>query len=329
MAKLTVGRPIQEIRLRNWPAGRQAALRLMVSRLEEVALASLASQTLKNTKRKFNANIPNIIEFDVKAGFRQFEVSFPIPPGLGGAGRGLTPHPDRQLLFYEIEHSTSAAFTDSTIVNSPQNHLIISGAGLGETRFFRARVVNTKQEAGPYTATISSTAAGGRIIQTAIPSANDRLVTDFTTWKTITRKTYTPANGKVMLMAHLAVGGLQSDVTNNQGVTYRGGPAHVQFRWTRDIGDGNGDKEIGDGLRCVMSAVPGYTGTVFGKAPEAFGTFMTSFLDLGDTATVFKLQARKRANSRWKGGDGSGALTISDPMIFVRNGQILEVIEEF
>lgn len=329
MAKITFQRPTQEIRLRNWPSGREAALRLMASRLEEAALGSLATQTGKDAKRKFNANIPNIIQFSVTAGFKQFEVSFPIPPGLGGAGRGLSPHPDRQLLFYEIEHSTTAAFTDSTVVNSPENHLLISGVGLGETRVFRARVVNTKQEAGPWTATITATSAGGLIVQTTLPDATDRLVTDLTSWKTITRKTYTPASGKVCLMAHLTVGAPQTDVTNRQGVTYRSGPSHVQFRWTRDVGDGRGDQEIGSGIRCLLSAVPGYTGITLGKAPAAFGTFITPFQDLGDTTTVFKLQARKRLNSRWKGGEGNADLKTSDPMVFVRNGQIIEVIEEF
>jgi len=152
LAKLQVGRPLQEIRLRNWDAGRLSAMRLMVSRLEEALTDSLGAGIKQSAKRKLNLDVPIIIQFEVIPGFRQFEITYPVPPGLGGAGRGEAPHPDRQLLFYEIQHDDNAGFNDPIIVENPQNHLIIGGVGLGETRFFRARVINTRFQASPFPA---------------------------------------------------------------------------------------------------------------------------------------------------------------------------------
>ncbi len=326
MAQFEIGRPNQEIRLRDWPAGRLAAMKLMVTRLEEGLNDSLAAAVKQSAKRKVNANVPIIIEFDINPGFRQFEVNFPIPPGLGGAGRGAVNRPDRQLLFYEIQHAATPGFIDPIIVETPQNHIIIGGVGLGETRFFRARVVNTRFEASPWTKTVQSTAAQGTITITDIDDVNTRLVDDFDTWETIFRKTYQPVDGAISLSAQIAVGATQTNsVAQN---TYRSGPGHIQFRWTRDIvSDISGDVEFGD--RAVISATPGFTGTKFGRGALAFGTFVSPFVRLGDEKTIFKLQAKKRPGSRWRGGEGSGNLRPADPMIFVRNAKILEVLEKF
>ena len=320
MAKFKIGRPSQQVRLRNWPAGRLAEMRLMVSRLEEGLNDSLAARVKQGDKRTLNTNVPIIIQFTVIPGFRQFQVTFPLPPGLGGAGRGSVAHPERQLLYYEIQHDIGPGFTDPISVRSPQTNLIIGGVGLSEKRYFRARVVNTRFEVSPWTDTVASTAAAGSMIVTRFPDASTSLVSNFDEWVTIDKKSYSSGGGAVCVTATVSVGACQTD-----SGSYRSGPAMVQFRWQIDSNDGKGLHPWGD--RTVLSARPGYTGVKDGKAAMAFGGFVSPFARLEATTIKIQLQAKKLPSCKWKGGDGSDPLRDSDPMLFVRNGKILEILE--
>lgn len=328
MGKFEVGRPKQGARLRSWPAGRAAELRLMISRLEDAVNNSLGAKIKQSEKRAYNPEIPFIIDFEVTAGFRQFEIQFPLPPGVGGTGRGsgrlgYATHPDRQLLFYEIQHDSTSAFADPTIVETAQNHIVIGGAGLAETRYFRARVVNTKFQVSQWTDTTSATTAQGRIITANIKDVSDRLVNPVGEWQTIMSRSYTAINGAVCAQSQLSVGACQTD-----SGTYKSGPGIVQFRWMLDIGDGDGFREWGD--RTAMAACPGNTQTKTGRAPLAFGTFISPFCYPEDNTSIrVLLQAKKRPGSWWNGGDGSGSKQVADPMIFSRNAKLLEVLEEY
>lgn len=320
MSKYTIGRPSQNVRLRNWPAGRVASMRLMISRLEEALNDTLGSQTLQSAAREFNDNIPFILDFTLSSGFRQFEINFTAPPGLGGAGRGVAPHPDRQLLFYEIQHSATQAFTSYISIETPQTHIIAGGFDVGETRYFRARTINTKFQASRWTSTVGATTAQGKIVVTAIDDNTIALTSAIGAWQDVFTVDYEPSAGSTFANVQLALGAPQED-RGSRG----GGPAHVQFRWLLDVG--SGDQEI-EGLRTVMAAVPGNTETSVGKAPMAFGSYMTPFRTLPGSGTVtYTLQARKRPGSEWKGGDGLSALTTADPLIFARNGKIVEILE--
>jgi hypothetical protein len=327
MAKYTVGRPSQEIRLRNWPAGRVAAMRLMVSRLESALSDSQASQVEQSAARKFNDDIPFILDLVVDSGFRQFKVSFTPPPGLGGAGRGVAPHPDRQLLFYEVQSSATEGFTNPQIVETPQSNFIISGVGLGEQRFFRVRVINTKFEASRFTSTLTATSAQGTIIVTAVDDTTVRLTeTIGSDWQSIFTTVYEPSEGKGMINAHLAVGAINQD---DPASAVTGGPAHVQFRWLFGV-TGDTPKEIPLGARCVMAAIPGSTVTTVGKSAMGYGTHMTPWTQLPGSGTVeWTLEAKKRPGTEWRGGTGAKAVEESDPLVFVRNTQILEILETF
>ncbi len=297
-------------------------MRLMVSRLEEALNDTLGAQVEQSAARQFNDDIPFILDLTLSSGFRQFEIDFTAPPGLGGAGRGAAPHPDRQLLFYEIQHSASAAFTSPTSIETPQTHIIAGGFGSGETRFFRARVINTKFQASRWTSTISATTAEGKIISTSIDDFNVPFTAAIGTWQTIFSVVYEPSEGSTFVNVQLALGCPQED-RGSRG----GGPAHVQFRWLLDTG--SGDVEL-EGVRTVMAAIPGNTETETGKAPMAFGSFMTPFRTLPGVGTVtYTLEGRKRPGSEWKGGDGLSATATADPLVFVRNGKIVEILEKF
>ena len=286
--------------MRSWPAGRVAALRLMVSRLETTLNDTLAAQVHQSAARILNTKIPFILDLTITAGFKQFKVDFTVPPGLGGTSRGASKHPDRQLLFYEIQHSSTNTFSDPVILQTPQTSTLVSGVTVGQVRFFRARVINTKNEASPWSATIRSRAARGRISVNAmeVGDKSTRLVAGTGQWQTVFSEEYEAAESAISAMTHIAVGAVQEDVG-----FYAGGPAHVQFRWLIDINNTAEFREIEGGGRCVMSAVPGSTVTKRGKAPMAFGSFMTPFLNAPGTGVVgIRLQAAKRPGTEWSPG---------------------------
>ena len=67
MSEYKIGRPSQDIRLRNWPAGRVAALKLMVTRLEEALNDTLGAQVEQSIERLLNDQIPFIIVLSIAA----------------------------------------------------------------------------------------------------------------------------------------------------------------------------------------------------------------------------------------------------------------------
>lgn len=329
MAEYTKIRPLQDVRLRNWDAGRLAQLKLVVSRLESAVNETAPATVSQSQARIISDQVPIIIDLDVTPGYRQFTIDFSVPPGLGG-------HPFRQLLFYEIQHDSSPGFTNPTIVQTPQRHISIGNVGIGEIRYFRARVVNTENYAGLWTRTIGAQAARGVFATTQLDNRQIRLETSVGDWQTIFRERYTPAGGAITLNVHIAMIGVQRDVTitNPGGGSYTlfGGPGHIQFRWrvgvTNPITLVTTFREFGE--RSILAARPGYTGVEIGKAPLAYGTFMSPFDRFGSgDEIIFELQAAKMPGSEWLGGQSERSMQISDPLIFTRNGTILEVQEQF
>lgn len=142
----TIIRPTSGLNLRQWDSGRLSTLKLAIQRLETAANQSLASSSVQSRQRTVTNKIPFPINVTVNPGFRQAEINFPLPPGLGN-------HPERQLLFYELQHDSSASFPDPTTVTSPQRHIVVSGLGIGEVRSFRVRVVSTLNKVGPWSQT--------------------------------------------------------------------------------------------------------------------------------------------------------------------------------
>jgi hypothetical protein len=294
-------------------------MRLAVSRLEDAVNQSLGAQVLQSSKRKFNDQIPFILDLSIEAGYRQFIAKFSTPPGLNST------HPDRQLLFYEYQHAATTAFSDPTIIETPANRVVIEGIGLNETRFFRVRTINTKFQASRWSTTVSATSAKGEIIITKLSGASDRITSDIGTWQTIISKDYTNTGGAIFLMAHIALGVFPNDVTQtvSPNATFSSGPAHVQFRWTVD------DVEFGE--RTILSGRPSAKGSAQDlKVQMPFGTFMSEFKRFTKSETnTFKLQAALQPGSEWRGLSGGGSLTKADPLVFVRQGKLTEVIEEF
>jgi hypothetical protein len=333
MAKYEVGRPLSDVRLRNWDTGRLAQLKLAVQRLEAEVNRTLSVSSRQSAKRQISDQVPFILDLDVAPGFRQATVSYVAPPGLGG-------HPLRQLLFYEIQHDTSPAFANPVILQTPNTNVTIAGLGLGETRSFRARVVSTFNQASQWSEVITVTLAQNKIQQTAVSDGSVRLTRGVGDWQTVFDQTYQPVDAKSCVNVHLGLACPHFDVEKKaSGVTREdlyGGPAFVQLRWI--IGTFNDFTLLfefrEEGPRSILSARPGVSteATDFNsvRTPTAFGTFMSPFFKpTAGVETRVILQAAKMPGTEWLGPTRGRTLEISDPIIFSRRGQILEVLEGF
>lgn len=332
MAEYKIGRPLSDVRLRNWDTGRQNQLKLVVQRLESEVNKTLTASTQQSAKRLVTDQVPFVLNFSVAPGLKQVSIDFTPPPGLGG-------HPRRQLLFYEIQHAATINFADPTVLQTPQSQITLAGFGLGETRSFRARVVNTINEASTWSATQTVTLAKGEIQQTAIDDVTVRLTRDIGDWQPIFTKVYQPVAAKSCANIQVALACPHFDVEKSDagGVreTFRGGPASVQLRWR--VGRFNDvSLEFDSGLkgpRTLLSARPGESTEASDfnsvRTPMAFGTFMLPFFD-GDAGvdTQITLEAAKTPGSEWFGPTRAGSLEVSDPLLYVRQGQIIEVIED-
>ena len=347
MAKYNISRPLQEVRLRNWPGGRVGAMKLMISRLEDALNDTLAAQVTQDVARVVSLQVPFIIQFNVEPGYRLFKVNFPVPPGL------------TNLLFYEIQHDDNSAFTSPTTLRTPQNDMIIAGVGFGETRYFRARVVNTSFEASIWTATFAATSAQSKVAITSIADVDTQLIERVGVWQTITEFNYTPTGGAVSIMAQVGLCGVniaksddstpRKDEGNGivisqshnkeQQILPAFGPAHCQFRW---LIDGKQRRFP----RHMLSSRP-WADDVRSVSSEDGGSH--SVMDVGHFSTPFfrpenpinvKLQAAKGIGCEWRQGfwsDSSASrglyisneMTDTDPFVRVKLFQVIEVQEEF
>lgn len=334
MAEYKTGVPTQELRLRNWPAGRLNVLRLAVQRLETEVNKGLGNRVEQSQRRAFSDQVPFPLFLSAQPGFRQVQIDIGPAPGLGG-------HPRRQLLFYELQYDGSPAFPNPTIVETPQTHLVVGGLALGETISFRARVVNTFNEVSRWTETRTVTVAQSIIQQTELPTAGIRLENPVGSFQTIMEAVYQPLDAMACVNAHIAVLGPTFDVDRKRGAVTRktlyGGPATVQLRWR--IGLFNEETNVFDmrevGQRTLLSVRPGYSAETTAsllsntRSPLAFGTFLTDWYQLtpGSLAKV-QLQAAKCPGSEWLGPQRIRTIKTTDPVVFVREGQIIEVLQD-
>ena len=333
MSKYQIARPLSDIRLQNWDSGRLAQLKLAVQRLESEVNKSLATSVAQSAKRFITDQVPFILDLSVSPGFRQASVHFSAPPGLGG-------HPRRQLLFYEIQHDTSEAFADPEIIQTPNTDISIAGLGLGETRSFRVRVVNTLNEASWWCTPVTVTLARNLIQQTYLTDVSKRLTKNLGEWETVFEETWQPVESKACVNVHVALACPHFDVDQKVGgttvKTFYGGPATVQFRWR--IGTYNRFTLVYDfrekGVRSILSARPGYTAEASDynsiRTPTAFGTMMLPFFT--PTAGVnmkIRLEAAKLPGSEWQGPTIGRTMEVSDPLVFTRRGQVVEVLEGY
>ncbi len=335
MSQYKPGRPTSDQRLKDWDTGRLSLLRLAVQRLETEVNRSMSNSALQSKKRKFSKYVPFVLDLRVNPGFRQASLDWSAPPGLGG-------HPRRQLLFYEVQHDSSAAFADPTILHTASTNINVAGLGLGEVRSFRIRVVTTLREVGKWSDVNTVTLARSKIQQTLLTDVTMRLTGDVGEWTTVLANAWQAVDSKACLNAQIAVACPHFDVTKKGGngsQILRGGPAAVQFRWR--VGPYNFNSDDYDtheeGPRTIMAARPGYSDEANNgedynsvRTPTAFGTFMSPFWKpVSGIYNAVVLEAAKLPGSEWKGPELERDLEVSDPLIIVRRGQVIEVLEGF
>lgn len=359
MGSFQSARPLQDVRLRKWPGGRVAALKLMVSRLETALNDTLGAQVDQSPVRITSDQVPFILNFKVDGGYRLFKVSFPTPPGLV------------DLLFYEIFHDDNPAFTDPTILRTPMTNVMISGVGLGEVRFFKARVVNSSFEASTFTDTLEVVSASRKVAVVDVSGTGNIVnllnkpagvfidVVDFN---------FAPSGGALTIMAHVALASAQGDGRDagvagaprrDEGLSFAPGPggsfigfkvwhknygpAHAQFRWVID-------GKVARFPRFLLSQRPfnGANGPGDPGAPNfapwgvvAQGTMITPFFRTEKLSLSIKLQAALNLGSEWQGGnqesdaEGQGpparreGIFQIEPLVLARNVKVIEVQEEF
>jgi hypothetical protein len=326
----------------------------MISRLEDALENTLGAQVDQSPVRITSDQVPFILNFKVDGGYRLYKVSFPTPPGLV------------DLLFYEIFHDDNPAFTDPTILRTPMTNVMISGVGLGEVRFFKARVVNSSFEASTFTDTLEVVSASRKVAVFDI-SGTENIVTSLKKpageFTDVVDFTFAPSGGALTMMAHVGLGGVQGDGrstaspqrTRGENFTDGGfgdsvwhkeyGPAHAQFRWVID-------GKVARFPRFLLSCRPfNSSNGPFDPGAPAFspwntisqGTMITPFFRTDKLALNIKLQAAINLGSEWQGGldeDREGNERITDPvrpegafliepLVLARNVKVIEVQEEF
>lgn len=332
MAQSKQARALQDVRLRSWDSGRLNLLKLAVQNLENSLNTSLNSPIVQTERRKISDQVPFILDFNVRPGFRQVQCLWSAPPGLGG-------HPFRQLLFYEIQHDSDPVFSDPTTIQTAQTGITIAGLALGELISFRIRVVNTFGVASTWTDTITVRVAQSQIQQTPLNDVTMRLEGPVGYWRTVSETTFTPLAANATVNASISLAGVHFDTDQKRGAitrkTLRGGPAHVQFRWK--VGNLNPITnnyiltELGQ--RTILSVRPGFASTSGDKSaiknPLAIGTFVTPFFKLQPGVSgKIQLQAAKMPGTEWKGSQRERTLQTSDPVFFFRNAKLIEVLED-
>ena len=171
-AKYTIGRPTQEVRLRNWPAGRVAQFKKAIELLEIQLNQSMAAQVNQGDKRVLSPRVPKVTGLSVRSGFKNFQINFLDAKGI------------TNLLFYEIQKDTHANFASPTTYKIPQTTLTIPTDADRERVFFRVRCVDSSFNVGPWSSTV--TAQGSSSFRIAITrSASDEVAitpAQFGTW---------------------------------------------------------------------------------------------------------------------------------------------------
>jgi hypothetical protein len=209
----TSGFPLQEVRTRNWPAGKTAVLKRAVSLLENQLNQSMAAQVDQGGKRVFNSRVPKVTGLTIKSGFKNFALTF-------NDARGID-----DLLFYEIQKDSTPSFSAPTTYTIPQTTLTIPTTVEHEKVYFRVRVLNSSFECGPWSATASGTGSSNfrinitrqdRVVQSIAWSNGANL----DTWFDICSVTYTPSAASVCLNIHAGVYLQCSTETNRNNDTF-------------------------------------------------------------------------------------------------------------
>lgn len=209
--KYTTARPMQEVRLKSWPAGKVAQFKRAIELLEGELNDTMASQIAQGAKRVISARVPKVTGLTLKAGFKNFTIAF-------SPAKGIT-----DLLFYEIQKDSTSSFASPTTYTVPQTSLTIPTTEEREQIYVRVRCMNSKFEVGPWSTSVGATGSSNfRITVTRqaaytvnIPAADfiDEDINGVRTWIDVGGLTYVPTTASMCLHIHA---GIHSYVTQDE-----------------------------------------------------------------------------------------------------------------
>lgn len=188
MARYKVPHLNSDVKLRKWPAGRVAQLKLFLGHLEQALGVSLAAQVEQSPKRKFSEFVPKIVPQDitVEVEFREVRIQFETPKGI------------KNLLFYEYQVSSTENFFNFDQFVSPETNYVFPALNDGTTYYFRIRVVTKDGEVGPWSDVESATTPLAQTygLYDSTEFVSNLKYDQFYTWHSIFERTYTAIGGK-------------------------------------------------------------------------------------------------------------------------------------
>ena len=323
--KYTVGRPTQEVRLKDWPAGQVAQFKRAIEMLETELNTTVASQIEQGAKRVVSARVPRVTGLTVTSGFKNFQINFNEAKGIN------------DLLFYEIQKDNFANFKNPTTYTTPQTTLTIPTAEEREVIYIRVRVMNSKFQVGPWSAAVSVTGSGNFRINTIRGERTTLEIApeDFNTWIDI--QTISINVGQSALSASV-----QPGLVTLMSVDYGEAPPekrfityhNAKFRMLRNgvelttagqwicSNSSTYDNKAGEGLTSTQ------------KEEEAsFGVIITPFESFVNKTVTYTIQAyiidEASVAETWTSDEiaSSGVTLIDNPLIVIDNFDILEIIQ--
>lgn len=319
----TIGRPIQDVRLRNWPAGKVAQLKRAVEQLETQLNQTMAAQVGQGTKAVVSPRVPKVTGLAIHAGFKNFQVTFNDAKGID------------DLLFYEVQQDTTATFAAPTIFRIPQTTLTMPTTEEHQSIFIRVRCQNSKFQVGPWSATVNATGSSNFRISV---NRQDRTTleiewADRDTWQDVIGVAYTPTAAAMCIHIHAGIFGHNSDTKSDiHPASYASQLAnHVVFRILRNGVEltNAGTMQLDTFSTYALSGSGADTGW-FGRRIEVteIGTIVTPFETfVGNESTVnFVLQAKLDTTGLLSSRTGANVANESVTVI-VDAYDVLEIIQ--
>jgi hypothetical protein len=221
---------MREVRLRKWPAGRVAQLKLFLGHLEQVVGISLAAQVEQSPKRTFSEFIPKIPSQDIttEVSYQEIRVFFEPPKGL------------KNLLFYEHQISATEGFFNFDQYQSPEVFYVWPGLNEGTTYFLRIRVVNKHGEVGPWCDVIDVSTPWAQAYGLYDGTEREQRVSvrSGNPWVPLYERDYTAIGGLAYYAIDYDVQALRTWAPGSAVSTAKGNVewSDVEFRWMENVG---------------------------------------------------------------------------------------------
>lgn len=342
MARVKVPRPQAELKLRKWPAGRVAQLKLFLGHLEQAIGVSLAAQVEQSPKRTFSEFVPRIVSQDVTVDveYREIRIFFEPPKG------------EKNLLFYEYDISATSGFFNVDRFASPEPIYVFAGLDDGLTFYLRMRVVTKNGEVGPWSDTESATTPLAQAFGLRDGTEFQTRVTNnvFYPWQTVWERTYTAIGGKTYYAVDYDVSVFRKFLPGGS-VEW----ADVEFKWmdkspsssplfkqvgrTFDVTTYSSNGTFSQSAFYEFSVTTNnfYTPLIIPGdwANSRRGTFVQKFQSIETGAHTFRLEANVRADhsdSVFKNdfvtSAGTNMIYGSDVKVLIKNFNIFEALVE-